>query len=143
MGSPRNPQWQRPAAVTGNFNTDAAGTTDAGTAVRTATAERGSISCLWVVDVETNTATMTAGWQVSDDDSTYYTVSDIDYTASTVLFTGTGGADASVTVAMGPPDWVYGWKYVRPVTILGGTTGNTADTYSMSTVYVAANSAFE
>lgn len=143
MGSPRNPQWQRPAAVTGNFNTDAAGTVDAGTAVRTATAEKGTISCLFVVDVETDTATMTALWQVSDDDSTYYTCTDQDNTADTVLATGTAGADASVTVVSGPPDWVYGWKYVRPAVKLGVATGAATDTYSMSTIYVASNSAFE
>lgn len=143
MPSPRNPVWKRPAAVTGNFNTDAAGTTDAGTAVRTATAEKGTISCLFTVDAETDTATIAAGWQVSDDGTTYYTVTDTDNATDTVLATGTAGADAAVTKVMGPPDWVYGWKYVRPVCILGGTTGNTVDTYSMSTVYVASNSAFE
>lgn len=139
MPAPRFPVWRRPAAASGDFDTDAAGTVNPGTAIRTAEAEKGSISALFTVDAETNTLTIAAGWQVSDDNSTYYNCADIDNAADTVLATGTAGADAAVTKVIGPPDWVYGWKYVRPVCISGVAQGNAVDTYSMTNFYVSPN----
>lgn len=139
MPAPRFPVWRRPAAASGTFSGSAVATVKAGTAIRTAEAEKGSISAIFTVEAETENITIAAGWQVSDDNSTYYNVTDLDNTADTVLATGTAGDDAVVTKVGGPPDWVYGWKYVRPVCISGGTTGVTADTYSMTNIYVAPN----
>lgn len=139
MPAPRFPVWRRPAAASGNCDSLTAGTVVGGTAIRTAEAEKGSISCLFTVDAETDSITLAAGWQVSDNNSTWYTVTDPDNAADTVLATGTAGADAAVTKVGGPPDWVYGWKYVRPVCIVGVTTGTTSDTYSMTNIYVSPN----
>lgn len=141
--SPRTPQWQRPAVVNVTFTGDSAGQVEPGTAVRTATAEKGTISALFTADPETDTITIAFGWQVSDDDSTYYNCADLTNTAPTVMGTGTGGADVTASKVSGPPDWAYGWKYVRPVLISGVTTGAAADVGTITTYYVAANSAFE
>jgi hypothetical protein len=123
-------------AVSGNFNTDAAGTVKAGTPIVVSQAVFGTISALVNVDVETNTLTMQADWQASDDGSTYYTVGQSNNAATVVLATGTAGADASVEKLIPAPLAVYAWKYARCVVTSGVTTGNTVDTYSIKNKYL-------
>lgn len=100
------------------------------------------LSALVTVDAETNTLTLAAKWQVSNDGSTWVDVANGPQNAATVvLATGTGGADASVTKAIPAPDAIYGWRLARIALVVGGTTGTTSDTYAMSYCYRASASA--
>lgn len=128
-------RWIAGTAVAGDFDSDSAGTTDAGEILSTANIAAGSLSCLFVVDAETNTITLAGKWQVSDDRTTWYDMAPSNNAATVVLATGTAGADATVSKALPAPEQVLGWKYVRPACETGVTTGTTSDTYSMSTRY--------
>lgn len=95
------------------------------------------LSALVVVDVETNTMTLSAKWQVSNDASTWYDVANgSQNAAAVVLGTGTGGDDASITkVIPVSSDSIYGWKFARLALVNGVADGNTADTYTVSYSY--------
>lgn len=133
MGFPA--RWVVQAAVTGDFDTDAAGTVAAGTAIPTNLIAPGTLSCLFTVDAETDTITIEGRWQVSDDNSTYYSIGPMNNAANVVLATGTAGADAAVTRCLVCPDAALGWKYVRPACVSGVVQGNAVDTYSMTSRY--------
>ncbi len=92
-----------------------------------------NLSALVSVDCETSTMTMTGFWEVSNDGSTWVTVTHgTQNAAGVVLATGTGGADATVTRAFEAPQAVYGWKKARFSIINGVAAGNTVDTYAIS-----------
>lgn len=94
------------------------------------------LSALLVVDAETNTLTMTAKWQVSNDSSTWVDLANGSQNAAGVaLATGTGGADAAVTRSIPAPDAVYGYQWARCSIVIGVTTGTTSDTYSIGYCY--------
>ncbi len=134
--------------MTKRFNvSQATGTADAvaaGSAVFGNTVFLGSdsakvtnLSALAVVDIETNTITLTARWQVSNDATTFYDVAHgTENAAGVVLGTGTGGADAAITRVIPAPDAVYGWRYARLALYVGVTTGATVDTYTIGMSYV-------
>ena len=128
-------RWIQGVAVTGDFDSDAAGTVNPGETLSTANIALGTLSCLYTVDAETNTITLAAAWQVSNDGSTWYTLKPLNNAASTVLATGTAGADAAVSVVIEAPQAVLGWKQVRPAVISGVATGGATDTFSMTTCY--------
>ncbi len=89
-----------------------------------------NLSALVVADCETNTMTMTGVWQVSNDNSTWVTVTNGPQNAAGVLFaTGTAGADATVTKCFQAPDAVYGWRWSRFAIQNLVTTGAATDTY--------------
>ena len=96
----------------------------------------GTLSALCTVDAETNTLTISARWQVSNDDSTYYNCAgSANNAANVALATGTSGADATVTLNIPAPDCVYAWKYARiqlytGVATADGTNDVGAATYS-------------
>lgn len=125
--------------ASGDLDTNAAGTIEGGTAVQMGDNARQKVrnlSALVVVDCETSTLTMTGLWQVSNDNSTWVTVTNGPQNAAgVVLATGTGGADASVTRCFQAPDAVYGWRYCRFAIQNGVTTGAAVDTYSISYSY--------
>lgn len=124
---------------TGNLDGLSAGTVTGASKVASARVLPGTLSAKYVVDAETNTLTISAGWQVSDDGSTWVTVANAPQNpASVVLATGTGGADASVTKVVPAPPCVSGHRFVRAVVINGVTTGATADTYDISYNFVMA-----
>lgn len=81
----------------------------------------------------TATLTMTAKWQVSNDNTTW-----IDFThgtqnaAGVVLGTGT---IAATSRALPAPDGVFGWRYARLVVVTGGTTGGASDALQISYGY--------
>lgn len=111
----------------------AAGSTTAGTAISTANIEKGTLSCLFVVDAETNLLTLTAKFQVSDDNSTWYDLAgDAQNPANVALATGTGGADASVSRVIPVPTQVHGWKWVRAAVVNGAAQGESVDTYAFT-----------
>lgn len=128
-------------ATTGNFNGDVAGTAKAGATVSiwgpAGGVVNGTLAALVIVDAETNTLTMAANWQVSEDGSTWYDVAGAaNNPANVVLATGTAGADASVTKVLDAPASVYAWSFARLVVVNGVATGATVDTYSIQYKYV-------
>lgn len=97
-----------------------------------------ALSALVTVDAETSTFTWAAKWQVSNDGSTWVDVANgSQNAAAVVLATGTAGADAAVTKAIPAPDAIYGWRKARLTLVTGGTTGASADTYSIAYSYRA------
>lgn len=123
------------AAATGDFDSDAAGTVNAGTVLATNTIAAGTLSALVTVDAETENLTLAAKWQVSDDNSTWYDMPPQNNAANVVLATGTSGADAAVSKVLPAPLGVLGWKYVRCAVVSGAATGAATDTYSIALHY--------
>lgn len=94
------------------------------------------LSALVTVDAETNTITLGAKWQGSNDASTWVDLAHApQYPARVALATGTAGADAAVARAIPAPDSVYGYKFARCAVVVGVVTGQTADTYSIGYCY--------
>lgn len=133
MGFPA--RWRSHAAVTGDFDSEAAGTVHGSQAISTALIAAGTLSCLFTVDAETENLTITGKWQVSDDASTWYDVAPSNNAASVVLATGTAGADAAVSKVLVAPGEVLGWKYVRAAVTNGAAEGTSSDTFSMTLHY--------
>jgi len=123
------------AAQTLTIDGVAAAGVAAGSALLMSEVEPGTLSAKFVVDAETDTITLSAIWQVSDDNSTWVRFKSADNVTPTVLATGTGGADAAVTVAVPAPQGVYGWRYVRAGVLVGVTTGAAADTATVAYRY--------
>lgn len=125
-------------AASGNFNGLTA-TAVNGTAVEMGDNARQKVrnlSALVNVDCETSTMTMTGFWEVSNDGSTWVTVTNgTQNAAGVVLATGTAGADANVVRAYEAPQAVYGWRKARFSIINGVAAGNTVDTYAISYSY--------
>jgi len=94
------------------------------------------LSAHLVVLAETNTLTLTAKWQGSNDGSAWI---DLAYNsvngAATVLATGTAGADTAVTKSVPAPDGVYSHKFARCQVVVGVVTGTANDTYSIGYSY--------
>lgn len=128
-------RFQRQAAETGNLDANTAGTVTGHSAISTTNIAAGTLSCLFVVDAETDTLTIAGSWQVSDDNSTWYDLVPSNNAATVVLATGTSGADATVSKCLVCPDNALGWKFVRPAVTCGVTTGTVNDTYSMQVRY--------
>lgn len=125
------------AATTGDFDTDAAGTVNAGATLTMNQVEPGSLCAEVTVDAETSTLTLSAVWQVSVDNSTWLTVANGPQNAAAVaLATGTAGADADVTKVLQAPDCVYSFTYARCAVTNGAQTGAAADTYSVKYHYM-------
>jgi len=126
-------------SLTGNLNGNTAGTVEGATGVLMGDNNRQKVrnlSALVTIDCETDTLTVTGLWQVSNDNSTWVTVTNGPQNAAgVVLLTGTAGADAAATVCYQAPDAVYGWRYARFAIQNGVTTGATADTYTVSYCY--------
>lgn len=126
-------------ALTGDFDTDAAGTVQGGNAVDIGDNARQKVrnlSALVTVDCETDTLTLAGKWQVSNDGSTWVDVTNgTQNAAAVVLATGTVGADAAVSRAYPAPDAVYGWRKARFALVTGGTTGAATDTFSIGYCY--------
>lgn len=128
-------RWVAMTAVTGTFDTDPAGTIFGSTALSTANIAAGTLSCLFTVEAETNTLTISPLWQVSDNNSTWYSVGPSNNAAVVALATGTAGDDAVVSRVVVAPSEVMGWKYVRAAVTNGVATGGATDTYSMTVHY--------
>ena len=94
------------------------------------------LSALVTCDAETNTLTLSARWQGSDDKSTWYTLSHAPQNPAAVpLATGTSGADDEVTKVIPAPAAVYSYKFARCQLLVGAATGTTNDTYSIAYCY--------
>src|SRR5262245_47968301 len=105
-----------------------AGASAAGPTLLMSRVAKGTLSAKFVALAETNTITLAAIWEVSDDASTWVRASGLTNTAPTVLGTGTAGADTAVTRQVDPPAAVYGKRYARASCLVGVTTGTSSDT---------------
>ncbi len=124
--------------ASGTFDTVLAGADVAGAAVfmGNIAPKVKSLSAKLILDVETNTITISGVWQVSNDNSTWFDVANGTQNAAAVaLGTGTAGADASITKVLQAPDAVYGWQWARLAMRVGVTTGASVDTYTISYAY--------
>jgi hypothetical protein len=123
-------------STSGNADTLVAGSTIAGTSVNLGDNARQKVkelSALVTVDAETTSLTFAAKLQVSNDNSTWYDISNgSQNAAAVVLATGTAGADASVSKVFTFPAGTYGWRYARLALVTAGATGAAVDTYSIS-----------
>jgi hypothetical protein len=134
MGYPA--RWTTVAGGSGTLDTVVVGTTTGGTAISTSDMQMGTVSCLFVVEAETDTVTITGKFQVSDDNSTWYDLAgDAQNPANVVMATGTGGADAVISRVLPMPSAAMGWKYVRAATVIAGATGAAIDTYAFTWKY--------
>lgn len=122
---------------TGTLDTLVAGSVTGGTAIFMGNQVKKvtNLVALLTVLAETNTLTITAKWQVSNDKTTWVDVYTPQNAANVVLATGTAGADTAVTRALAAPDGVYGWQYARIALVNGVATGAAADTYSIGYCY--------
>lgn len=127
------------SATSGTLNTLVAGSVVGGTSLDTGDNARQklrNLSALVTVLAETNTITIAAKWQVSNDGVTWVDVANGPQNAASVaLATGTAGADVAVSRAIGAPETVYGWRKARIALVTGVATGATADTYALSYCY--------
>jgi hypothetical protein len=116
--------------------TDIASANVAGPTKLMADVKPGTLSALCVVDAETNLITLAAAWEVSNDASTWYSAVNPTNTAPTVLATGTGGADATVSKVVSAPDAVYSARYARCSIAVATATGTSNDTATVGYCYV-------
>lgn len=84
--------------------------------------ETGTMSANVYALATTNTLTVTAKWQVSDDGVTYRDCKVPNSALNVALVTGTGGA-VTDTVCIAAPDCVYGKKYARVQLVSGVGVG--------------------
>lgn len=131
-----NQRVAQTAVTSGTLNGVVAGTTTAGPTFTVGEAVLRSISCLATVEAETTSLTMTVIWQVSNDQTTWYTAVDANNVTPTVLATGTGGDDAIVTKVIGAPIAVNAWRFCRVAILSAGATGAVTDTYSFRYSYL-------
>lgn len=120
-------------ATTGNLNGVTAATSTPGPVTATALIER--MSCEFALLAETNTITLEARWEVSDDNSTWVDFPTQANAAVVVFGTGTAGADSTVTKALPFPGEAVTYQFIRPVVVNRVATGATGDTYSMTVRY--------
>lgn len=124
------------AATTGDIDGVSAGTVTAGPALSMHHVAMGTLAAVVTVDAETNTLTMAAVWEASEDGTTWSRLVQPNAAAEVVLATGTSGADAAVTRAISAPPGAYAFRHVRCSILSGVATGTTSDTYSIAYRYV-------
>lgn len=94
------------------------------------------VSALITALAETNTLTLSAKWQGSNDGSTWLDLAHSPQNpAAVALATGTSGTDTAVTTVVPAPASAYGYKFARCSLVVGVTTGTTNDTYSIGYSY--------
>jgi hypothetical protein len=127
--------------ASGNWNGDAAGTDKNGATLSLSIAMVSSLAAHVVVEAETDTLTITGRWEVSNDDSTWYTIVPSNNAANVILATGTAGADTPVTRVVVAPDQIYGYRYARYTVTNGVATGATTDTYAIGYSFIKRSAA--
>lgn len=86
----------------------------------------GTMSANVYANAKTNNLTLTAKWQVSDDNSTFVDVKMPNNAANVVVVTGTG-SDVADTICLVAPDAVYAKRYARVVVVSGVGVGDATD----------------
>jgi hypothetical protein len=125
--------WQQ---KTGNIDAAADGTYTAMNTVLMHLVAQGTLSARCVCDIETNTLTMKAVWQVSHDATTWENVHPSNGAAYVALGTGTAGADPTITKHVDAPAAVYAARYARIAILNEAAAGNAVDTYDVSYSFV-------
>lgn len=115
------------AALT--LNGVAADTITGGSTLDMRLVKSGTLSARVEIDCETDTMTMEAIWQASNDGTTWEICTTKNNAPVTVLATGTAGADATVTRRIPADDAIYGSRYARLSIINRVAVGGAADTY--------------
>ena len=92
------------------------------------------LSARCTVSARTNTTTISAKWQVSNDNSTWLDVKTANAAANVALVTGTG-SDVAADVVIDAPAACLGWKYCRiqcytAVSTADGTNDVAATSYN-------------
>lgn len=113
-----------------------AGTLVAGPALLMSRVKRG-LSAQCNVTAETNGITLTAVWQVSNDNVSWANVTPSNGAANVPLATGTSGTDDPVSRAVSAPDAVYGARYARVAILVGAQTGGASDVATVGYSYSA------
>lgn len=94
------------------------------------------LSALVAVTANTSGLTFAPRWQVSKDNSTWYTCKADPDNANAVLATGaSGGGNVTGAVPLPAPSFSKGWKYARAQVVVGGATGTTNDLYAIEYEY--------
>lgn len=94
------------------------------------------LSALISVTANTSGLTFAPRWQVSADNSTWYSCkADPDNANATFATGASGGGNVTGAVVIPAPSFVKGWKYARAQAVVGGTTGTTNDLYSIAYNY--------
>lgn len=126
-------------AKSGNFNTITAGNAVAMNAINIGDTPRlklRGLSAKVNALAETNTLTLAAKWQVSNDNTNWFDLANGSQNAAgVVLATGTGGADVAIDKIIPAPDAIYGWRWARLAIVVGVTTGAVGDTYAVGYCY--------
>ena len=123
------------AAASGNLNGLTAGSVVGGNAVFMGNVWKkvANLSALLKLTAATNTLTMAAKWQVSNDNSTWYDVANEPQNPAAVVITT--GTAAEVDKVMPAPDAIYGWQYARIAIVTGVATGASGDLYTIAYNY--------
>jgi hypothetical protein len=96
------------------------------------------LTALVQVTANTNTITLKARWQVSFDNSTWYTMANDPLNGAAIaLATGVTPqvATPNTNTVIPAPAGITGWKFARCQVVVGVVTGTTNDTYSIGYSY--------
>jgi hypothetical protein len=107
------------------------GTTTGGPTLMMSMVKTGSLSALVKLLAETDTITLQAFWEVSNDGVTFVPIVPLNNAANVVWCTGTAGADVAVTKVLPAPESLYGWRYARVSVMNLVANGLIADTYGI------------
>lgn len=113
-------------ALTTTVFTGAAPQTVTGNSVLMLDIMPGTMSANVYANAKTNNLTLTAKWQVSDDNSTFVDVKMPNNAANVVVVTGTG-SNVTDTICLVAPDAVYAKRYARVVVVSGVGVGDGVD----------------
>jgi hypothetical protein len=122
--------------VTGNFTGATTGAQINGNTLHVGETQRlvTDLAALVVATITMTNATVKAGWQGSNDNSTWYTVAhNPENPAAIAVATGVA---SGTTLSVGAPQGVYGYKYTRcQLTWTSTTAGTTNDAMALGYVY--------
>lgn len=95
-----------------------------------------NLSALVQVTANTSGLTMTARWQGSNDNTTWFNAVGLNNAANVALATGaSGGGNVASKVIISAPREIEGWKFARCQVLIGVATGTTNDLYSIGYSY--------
>lgn len=103
-------------------------TTTGGPTIQMSDVKVDTLSALMTLVANTNTLTLEAFWEVSNDGVTFVEVPAYNNAAWVVWVTGTG-APVSKTALLAAPSSIYGWRYARASVRNQVANGLIADTY--------------
>ena len=97
--------------------------------------ESDSLAAQVTVDAETDTVTLTAVWQGSNDNSTFFDIVQPNSAAYVIMATGTAGADAAITHIISAPIGAYSVRFVRVIIRVGVVDGTAVDSANVGYNY--------